>query len=142
MRFAFYYVQLRRISNMLKITRLSQQGLMKLEGELLEPWVGTVRDACSKESRQDYRPRLDLAAVTYVDAAGAQILRDLINEGVEIAACSTFIGALLELEMPHGSSQSASPVLGGEGTDRSHRTHRTYLVPELPGREATSGTTS
>jgi anti-anti-sigma regulatory factor len=87
---------------MLKITRLSQKGLMKLEGELLEPWVGTVRDACTTEGRHNQRPRLDLAAVTYVDAAGAQILRDLINEGVEIVACTTFVGTLLQLETPHG----------------------------------------
>jgi ABC-type transporter Mla MlaB component len=86
---------------MLRITRLSQKELLatiKLEGELLEPWVGTVRDACIKESPQSLLPRLDLAAVSYVDAAGVQILRDLISEGVEIVACSTFIGTLLQLE--------------------------------------------
>jgi ABC-type transporter Mla MlaB component len=87
---------------MLKITRLSENGVMKLEGQLLEPWVGIVRDACIKGSQQNQRPRLDLAAVSYVDAAGAQILCDLINEGVEIVAWSTFIGTLLYLETPHG----------------------------------------
>jgi hypothetical protein len=33
-----------------------------------------------------------------VDAAGVQLLRDLMAEGVEIAASSSFVGALLHLE--------------------------------------------
>jgi anti-anti-sigma regulatory factor len=82
----------------LKITRLSRGGrvlTMKVEGELLEPWVPTVRDACQQRGRRSGRLRLDLAAVTYADAAGAQLLRDLVGEGVEIAACSGFVGELL-----------------------------------------------
>ncbi len=125
---------------MLKITRLTQQGLMKLEGELLEPWVGTVRDACSKESPQSQRPRLDLAAVRYVDAAGAQILRDLINEGAEVVACSTFLGALLRLEIPHGGlgtvPQGPSPLHPGE------RTLTPTPLPGLPGGGDPYGTAS
>ena len=81
---------------MLKITRLSHKGrglTIKLEGEIVGAWVGAVRDACAVRGR---RPRrLDLAAVTYVDAAGVQLLRDLMAEGVEIAACSSFVGELL-----------------------------------------------
>ena len=84
---------------MLKITRLSHKGrglTIKLEGELIEAWVGAAREACATRGR---RPRrLDLAAVTYVDAAGVQLLRDLMAEGVEIAACSNFVGELLHLE--------------------------------------------
>src|SRR5262249_55410942 len=69
---------------------------IKLEGELLGPRVGSLRDACAVRGR---RPRrLGLAAVTYADAAGVQLLRDLIREGVEIAACSSFVGELLRPE--------------------------------------------
>ena len=84
---------------MLKITRVSQKGrglTIKLEGELLGAWVGAVRDACTKRGRRSACPRLDLAAVTYVDAAGVELLRDLMAEGVEIAACSSFLRALLQ----------------------------------------------
>ena len=84
---------------MLKITRLSHKGrglTIKLEGEILGAWVGAVRAAGTKRGR---RPRrLDLAAVTYVDAAGLQLLRDLMAEGFEIAACSSFVGELLHPE--------------------------------------------
>jgi len=83
----------------LKITKLPQNGpviTIKLEGELLGAWVGAARAACADRVR---RPRhLDLAAVTYADAAGVQLLRDLMAEGVEIAACSGFVRVLLHLE--------------------------------------------
>ena len=82
---------------MLKITRLSHKGrplTFKLEGEVFGPWVDSVRAACAIWGR---RPRrLDLAAVTYVDAAGVELLRDLIARGVEIAACSSFVRELLQ----------------------------------------------
>jgi hypothetical protein len=71
---------------------------IKLEGEILGTWVGTVRDACTKRGRLTARPRLDLAGVTYVDAAGVELLRDLMAEGVEIAACSSFVRELLQLK--------------------------------------------
>jgi ABC-type transporter Mla MlaB component len=71
---------------------------IKLEGELLEPWVDAVRDACTRQGRRSKRLRLDLAAVTYADAAGVQLLRDLLREGLEIAACSNFLGELLHLD--------------------------------------------
>lgn len=84
-----------------KITRFSRKGRMqtiKLEGQILEPWVGTVRDACTKRGRRSTRLRLDLAAVTFADAAGVQLLRALMRAGIEIATCSSFLGELLHLE--------------------------------------------
>ena len=86
---------------MLKITRLSRNVpvlTIKLEGEILGPWVGVVRDACTKRGRRSARLSLDLAAVTYADAAGVQLLRDLMHAGIEIAGCSSFISELLHLE--------------------------------------------
>ena len=81
---------------MLRITWLSEKGrglTLKVEGQIVGPWVGSVRDACATRRRR--RPRLDLAAVTYVDAAGVQLLRDLMAEGVEIATWSSFVRELL-----------------------------------------------
>jgi ABC-type transporter Mla MlaB component len=68
---------------------------IKLEGEIIEPWVGTLRDACSKRSLRSKLVRLDLAGVRYADASGVQLLRDLTREGIEITACSGFIDELL-----------------------------------------------
>src|SRR5262249_56679015 len=87
------------VAGVVKITRLSHEGqglTLKLEGEIRGPWLDTVREACA--TRGSGPRRLDLAAVTYVDAAGVQLLRDLVAEGVEIAACSSFVGALLHRE--------------------------------------------
>ena len=86
---------------MLKITRLRRKGrglTIKLEGEIVGAWVGAARDACAIRGRRPRRLRLDLAAVTYVDAAGVQLLRDLAAEGAEMAACSSFVGELLHPE--------------------------------------------
>jgi hypothetical protein len=96
----------------LKITRLSQTGRMqtiKLEGEILEPWVSSVRDACAPQGNRSEPVCLNLAAVTYMDAAGTQLLRDLIREGITIAACSSFIGELLHLEDSGNSNTSGPP---------------------------------
>jgi anti-anti-sigma regulatory factor len=82
----------------LKITRLPRPGrvlTIKLEGEILEPWVGTVRDACTPRVRRSRRLCLDLAGVTYADAAGVQLLRDLLREGNDLVACSSFLRELL-----------------------------------------------
>jgi len=85
-------------ASVLRITLLSQKGLgltIKLEGVLLGPWVGSFRDACAARGCRTLPLRLDLAAVTYVDAAGVQLLRDLMTEGAEIAAYSSFVRELL-----------------------------------------------
>jgi anti-anti-sigma regulatory factor len=82
----------------LRITRVSRKGLaltIKLEGEFLAPWVETVRDACTRRGRRSGRLLLDLTAVTYADTAGARLLRDLMREGIEVTACSSFLGELL-----------------------------------------------
>jgi hypothetical protein len=96
-------VRPREAAGVLKVTRLSRSGrvpTVKLEGQVLEPWVAVVRDACARRGRRSKRLRLDLAAVTYVDAAGARLLRDLLREGVEIAACSGFVGEVLRPGRP------------------------------------------
>ena len=68
---------------------------IKLEGKLLEPFVETVREACEKWQSRAERVRLDLAAVSYVDAAGVRLLRELMRAGIQIAACSGFVAELL-----------------------------------------------
>jgi hypothetical protein len=93
-----------------RITQSAGHGRVQtitLEGELLEPWVAAVREACRTPDRRTEHLRLVLVAVNYVDAAGTQLLRDLMREGVEIAACSRFVRELLHLE------DSGKPGAGG-----------------------------
>jgi hypothetical protein len=80
---------------MLRITSLDGADstlILRLEGKLLEPWVDEVRRAYAMRTPR----QLDLSALTYVDAAGARLLRELLHEGAVICACSGFVSALLE----------------------------------------------
>jgi hypothetical protein len=84
---------------MLRITAADENSpnpLVKLEGKLVGPWVDEARRACGGGAGL----RLDLSALTFVDAAGARLLRELLQGGAAVGPCSGFVAALLEREMP------------------------------------------
>jgi ABC-type transporter Mla MlaB component len=85
---------------MLRITRIagSDSETLVLEGKLLEPLLGELRQACARPNGRPICLRLDLSAVTFVDAAGTQLLRELMDQGIAIAACSGFVAVLLHRE--------------------------------------------
>jgi anti-anti-sigma regulatory factor len=86
---------------MLKITALADGPtgvLLKLEGKLLQPWVEELAQVCTTWTAGKHAVRLDLSAVTFVDAAGTQWLREQIRQGIAIAACSRFVAELLHPE--------------------------------------------
>ncbi len=88
---------------MLRITRVDGNGravTLRLEGKLLAPWVGEVRSAWAPSAGEAGPLRLDLAAVTYVDGAGTELLRDLLGRGATLAACSGYVAQLLHVEKP------------------------------------------
>ncbi len=83
---------------MLRITRIDgPTPTLRLEGKLVGPWVAEVRDSCTA-SGANLGVSLDLFAVTFVDAAGARMLRELLGGGVAIAACSGYVAELLHGE--------------------------------------------
>ena len=79
------------------VTRRRRAPILKLEGELVGPWVELVRDACAPQALRADRAALDLSAVTFADAAGAALLRDLTQHGMAITASSRFIAELLQV---------------------------------------------
>jgi anti-anti-sigma regulatory factor len=87
---------------MLRITRIGSAEAaetVKLEGKLLGPWVDEVRQAVSQRVAEGSPVRLDLSALTFLDAAGTDLLRDLLQrKSVAITACSGFVAALLHVE--------------------------------------------
>ena len=88
---------------MLKITEIVQSDsgrTFKLEGKLLGPWVDELRNACTQPLDRLEQVGLDLAAVTFVNAAGAKLLRELIRQGIIITRCSAFVAELLHAEEP------------------------------------------
>ena len=86
---------------MLRITEVADGSglLLKLEGKLFGPWVEELARTARRPSPEGPGPiRLDLSSVTFADKAGVRLLRELLRQGVEIAATSAFIEALLRLE--------------------------------------------
>ena len=86
---------------MLKITEIARNDsstTFKLEGKLLGPWVDELRNVCTQPLERLEQVGLDLAAVTFVNAAGAELLRKLIRQGIIITQCSAFVAELLHVE--------------------------------------------
>jgi ABC-type transporter Mla MlaB component len=86
---------------MLRITQIDSQNshrILKLEGKLLEPWVPEVLRACSPHEGRLATTSLDLSALTFADQAGLKLLRELLDSGITVSACSGFVSALLQLE--------------------------------------------
>jgi anti-anti-sigma regulatory factor len=83
---------------MLRLTRIAgthPTQTIKFEGKLMGPWVDEVRQACAAGPEPSSRINLDLSALTFVDAAGEGLLRDLIGQGIEVVACSGYVAELL-----------------------------------------------
>jgi hypothetical protein len=86
---------------MLRITRIEGREsslTFKLEGQLLEPWVIEVLKVCAADGSRAGDTSLDLSGLTFVDQAGARLLRDLVHRGIGISAASGFVAELLRLE--------------------------------------------
>jgi hypothetical protein len=85
----------------LKITEIARNDsgrTFKLEGKLLGPWVNELRRICMQSLDRLEQVGLDLTAVTFVNAAGAELLRALIRRGIIITQCSAFVAELLHAE--------------------------------------------
>ena len=82
---------------MLRITRVVHNGTpaVRLEGKLLEPWVEPLRAECAAVVEAGSRPVIDLSDVTFVDAAGAAAVRELMSAGCDIVGCRGFVRELL-----------------------------------------------
>lgn len=83
---------------MLRITRVvakESASTLKLEGKLSGPWVDELGRACSD---YDDGLQIDLQSVTFVDGAGVSLLRDLMQRGFRVSACSPLVAELLHLE--------------------------------------------
>lgn len=87
---------------MLKITQeepCSNRTAFKFEGSLVGLWVEHARGQFGPKRLDMSSVVLDLSQLTFADLAGAQLLKDLLRRGARIAACSSFIRELLNLEI-------------------------------------------
>jgi anti-anti-sigma regulatory factor len=85
----------------LKITEVSRCDSVtafKLEGKILAPWVDELRRICSDTPAESTQIHIDLNAVTFLDESGAELMRELIRQGITVTRCSEFIGQLLHVD--------------------------------------------
>jgi hypothetical protein len=85
---------------MLRITVSGQDSsyrIIKLEGKLLHDWIGEVR-GLFLDLDEGPIPGLDLLGLSFVDREGAELLLQLLRQGVRIESCSPFVAELLGLD--------------------------------------------
>jgi ABC-type transporter Mla MlaB component len=84
--------------SMLRVTTHSTSDSLtfQLEGRLVGPWVTELGD-CWRKTAQGGKlaVRIDLRAVTYVDAAGQELLADLHRQGADLVASGCQMKALV-----------------------------------------------
>jgi len=89
---------------MLKVTINKEDSVetWELEGKLSGEWVKEL-ERCWKErtAPPSVSLQVHLKAVTYVDAAGKQLLREMHGRGVEVQGCGCMIRAVVEEIMRH-----------------------------------------
>jgi ABC-type transporter Mla MlaB component len=90
-------------AGVLKITQRLERGggaTLILEGALSGPWVDELQRTVERCREAGLAARLDLAAVQYVDARGQNVLGQLLDDEVDIDACSMFVAELLGRNRP------------------------------------------
>jgi hypothetical protein len=84
---------------MLKVTSRKEDSveIWELEGKLSGEWVGEF-ERCWKESspQPGIAVQAHLKAVSYIDAAGKQLLAEMYRRGVEIKGCGCMTRAVVE----------------------------------------------
>lgn len=79
---------------MLKISQTGKANhsvTLKLEGRVVGPWVGELRQVCELIKSEHRKLKLDLAEVSFADADGVVTLANLKSRGVTFANCSPFV---------------------------------------------------
>jgi ABC-type transporter Mla MlaB component len=84
---------------MLRMTRsvINGTGTLILEGKLLKPWIEALRAELAANSTPGVTARIDLAALSFLDAAGAKQLLELERQGFELSGASVLIRGLLDM---------------------------------------------
>lgn len=83
---------------MLRITEVgvgTESTTLRVEGRVAGPGVGELRKVAEAFLNGSRRIRLDLSEVTFVDAKGADLLRELMERQVEVQGRSSFAAELL-----------------------------------------------
>ena len=90
--------------------KTSDSVVLKLEGSVKGPWVEELRKAwlASATMAAGELVRIDLAAVSFVDGRGRDLLLGMKREGANLDGTSSFLRHILEDEKP--SEQSSRKI--------------------------------
>jgi len=85
---------------MLKISMIEshKQCRMIVEGKLISPWAGELKDACER-ARADLRGReliVDMRNLVSISQEGENLLLELMNDGIKFRACGVFAKHILK----------------------------------------------
>lgn len=84
---------------MLRITRMEENGgpvMLKLEGKVSDQWAKLLEGECRSLLRDGKDVSLDFSDVSFVDAVGIGVVRDLPRQQVRIVNAPRFIEELLK----------------------------------------------
>ena len=70
-----------------------------LEGRVVGPWVGELRQICEPLMRDDGNLALDLADVSFADESGVALLSSLKSRGVKLVNATPFVDEQLKIAM-------------------------------------------
>jgi anti-anti-sigma regulatory factor len=94
---------------MLRITRLTgsdaAEPLLRLEGDVAGPWVDALRRACheNRPGGGGGRIVLDLGGVSFIDAAGIALFRELAADHAMLTNGSIYVAEQLREVVGHGN---------------------------------------
>ncbi|HLZ50998.1 MAG TPA: TolC family protein [Candidatus Acidoferrum sp.] len=97
---------------MLRITTEKKRGktILSVEGKLAGPWVAAL-EQCWKERAQGEKYSVDLCGVSFIDAAGKVLLKEIHRQGGKLAAEGCLNEAIVqEIE---GGERAEKPVTSG-----------------------------
>lgn len=69
--------------------------LLRLEGKLIDQWVGLFRIMCEQILNKKGKLSLDLTEVTYADNEGLRLLQHLNERELALITCSPFLNEQL-----------------------------------------------
>jgi len=85
---------------MLRITVVESSKIavtLRAEGRITGPWVEELRTACNVHTFPDeVQLSLELADISFADAAGIALLRELRNRGVDLIHTTPFLAEQLK----------------------------------------------
>jgi anti-anti-sigma regulatory factor len=75
---------------MLRISESNDHGTVRLDGSLTGQWVHELRLIFESKLAED-AIRIDCGGITFIDAAGVELMQGLQSRGVRLVNCSPFI---------------------------------------------------